>query len=64
VFAVTFLVSRLGFYPYYVLYNCVVVAIRAVERPGVVENPPIVFWLFNALLSILQVSMYIYIYIY
>jgi TLC domain len=58
VFAVTFIVSRLGFYPYYVLYNCVFVAIHAVQRSGVVVDPPIVFYLFNSLLSILQVSAY------
>jgi TLC domain len=55
VFAATFLVTRLGLYPYYILYNTIFVARDAAEytSDGPPPRPP-VYWIFNGMLLILQ----------
>ena len=55
IFALTFFVSRLAVYPYYCLYNCIFVAEYAVNDGGRFYVRPNVFYLFNIMLSILQV---------
>ncbi|KAG5181296.1 TLC domain-containing protein [Tribonema minus] len=55
IFALTFLVSRLVLFPYYVIYNTLFVAEDAVEytADGPPPRPPC-YWIFNAMLLILQ----------